>query len=385
LSRRSPRLCRRFVVAAALLGYLVSALPFRGQVHAATQPQRSGVIALNHHLTLGNGTFNGNPGATISVGPNGVITVSGSTGPVQVIPNRGYVLALYNTTTGRWEAVLNNTIRPGTGTFALIPVNAVHRITALGIQLAGVRGGRSAPCRSGYDREGRVVQGCQIVTLTAPIQAGSHLTFTVRYAAAPQLKQSFVATADGHGHYRGAFPVLYKPPAGSKQGVLVTVSVRVSLRNYSYWGTATRRFVAMPAPSQPRRAPHTTPHATVLGFRLTRVVGGRTAPCAPAHDRQGHVLPGCQIVTVTAPAQSHLNFTVRYPDAPQLKQTFAATVDAHGHYRGAFPVMYKPAARNEPAAIVRVTVRVTLPNGSSWGTATLCFLDMPASGNTHPS
>ena len=176
----------------------------------------------------------------------------GSTGPVQVVPNRGYVLAFYNTTTGRWEVVLNNTIRPGTGTYALIPVNAVHRITALGIQLAGVRGGRSAPCRSGYDREGRVVQGCQIVTLTAPIQAGSHLTFTVRYAAAPQLKQTFVATADGHGHYRGAFPVMYKPAARNEPAAIVRVTVRVTLPNGSSWGTATLCFLDMPASGNTR-------------------------------------------------------------------------------------------------------------------------------------
>src|SRR5438105_14441295 len=72
--RRSPRLSLRFVAAAALLGCLVSALPFRGQVHAATEPQSSGVIALNHHVTLSRGTFVGNPGATISVRPNGLIT-----------------------------------------------------------------------------------------------------------------------------------------------------------------------------------------------------------------------------------------------------------------------------------------------------------------------
>jgi hypothetical protein len=166
---------------------------------------------------------------------------------VQVLPNTDYVLALYNPTTGRWEAVLDGMLRPGTGTYALISVKGVPRSTGLGIQLASVRGGRTVPCAPAHDLQGNVLPGCQIVTLTAPIQAGSHLAFTVHYPAAPQLNQSFVATADAHGHYRGAFPVLYNPPAGSKQGVLVTVTVQVRLRNYSYWGTATRSFMAIPA------------------------------------------------------------------------------------------------------------------------------------------
>jgi hypothetical protein len=165
---------------------------------------------------------------------------------VEVLPDTGYVLALYNPTTGQWEAVLDGMFRPGTGTYALISVNGVPRITDLGIQLASVRGGRTAPCSPAHDPKGNVLPGCQIVTLTAPIQAGSHLIFTVQYPAAPKLKQSFVATADAHGHYRGAFPVMYKPPAGSK-GVPVKVTVQVWLRNYSYWGTTTLSFMDMPA------------------------------------------------------------------------------------------------------------------------------------------
>jgi hypothetical protein len=180
-----------------------------------------------------------------------------------------------------------------------------------------------------------------------------------------------VAIGDAHGHYRGAFPVMYKPPAGNKQGVPVTVSVQVRLRNYTYWGTATRSFMAVPA----ERAPHITD----LSIQLANVRGGRTAPCGHGYNRQGHVLPGCQIVTLTAPIQprSHLIFTVHYPAAPELQQSFVATADAHGHYRGAFPVMYKPPAGSKGVP-VRVTVQVWLRNYSYWGTTTLSFMDMPA-------
>ena len=92
-----------------------------------------------------------------------------------------------------------------------------------------------------------MLPGCQIVTLTAPVRPWSHLYFTVRYPAAPRLKQYFVATANASGHYRGAFPVMYNPPAGAGKGAAVNVTMRVDLRNYSYWGTATRSFMAMPA------------------------------------------------------------------------------------------------------------------------------------------
>ena len=119
MSQRLARLSLRFVVAAALLGCLVPELPFGGQVHAATQPQASGVIPSSGRMSIANATFSGPPGTTVAVGPNGVITVSGTTQPVTVTPNPGYVLALYNPTTGQWQVVSNNTIVPGTGSYAL--------------------------------------------------------------------------------------------------------------------------------------------------------------------------------------------------------------------------------------------------------------------------
>jgi hypothetical protein len=149
---------------------------------------------------------------------------------------------------GKYEAVRKSTIRPGTGAYALMSSDRVAYVTSFNVKMAGVPGGRSTQCWSGYGRQRHVMPGCQIVTLAAPIKAGSHLTFTVSYAGAPQVKQSFVATADGSGHYQGAFPVMYM--TRNTQGVRVTVTLEVTLgKKYSYWSTATRCFVDLPVRS----------------------------------------------------------------------------------------------------------------------------------------
>jgi hypothetical protein len=324
----------RFVVAAALLGCLVCALPFRGQVHAAgTQPQSfTGAIQSNGKLQTPYGTFTGTPGATISVGPNGVITVSGATGPVrvtpkspfflarfnpgtgqyqavpnniippgtgatyalissqlvtipssghlllangtvtgppgtavtvgsngvinvsgatgpvQVSPKSGYVLAAYNTTTHQWEALPNNTMQPGPGSYTLVPANSVPHITSLRAQLRRVSGGRTAACPR--NATGRVPSGCQLLNITAP--ARSQLTITVRYSGTRKT-QRFVVTADARGRYRGAFPVTYNPPARNKRGVTVTVTVVSTLPDGAYAGKKTIKFVVTPRSTRGKR------------------------------------------------------------------------------------------------------------------------------------
>jgi hypothetical protein len=82
-------------------------------------------IPSSGHMSLARGTVTGPPGTAVTVGSTGVITVSGTTQPVQVTPSPGYVLALYNPTTGQWQPVPNNTIVPGSGTYALKSRNSV--------------------------------------------------------------------------------------------------------------------------------------------------------------------------------------------------------------------------------------------------------------------
>jgi hypothetical protein len=170
---------------------------------------------------------------------------------VQFTPKSGYVLARFNTTTGRWEAVPNNTIPPGTGaTYALISGNSVPHITSSRVQLGRVSGGRTAACKTPRNATGPVPSGCQIVNVTAP--ARSRLTITVRYGGTRKT-QRFVVTADAHGRYRGAFPVQYNPPARNKRGVTVTVTVVDTLPDGAYGGKKTIKFVAMPRPTRGTR------------------------------------------------------------------------------------------------------------------------------------
>jgi hypothetical protein len=231
-------------MAAALLSCLAAALPLCGQIHAASQPQSSGVIAFHRPLHLWRGSFSGHPGTTILVGPNGVITIERSPGCVSVTPDRGYVLARFNPRAGRWEAVRDLSVCPRKGLYALVSRKAVPYITSLSVQLARIVGGRTTVCAPAHDRHGHVLSGCQIVSISAPARA--HLTFTVRYAGAPKFTQSFVATVDRHGRYHGAFAVTYSPPARQRHGVAVTLTVVVALVDGAYGGTATITFVDLP-------------------------------------------------------------------------------------------------------------------------------------------
>jgi hypothetical protein len=208
------------------------------------------MIPSSGQIMLANGTVTGKPGTAITVESNGVITLSGATGPVQATPKSGYVLAAFNTATGQWEAVPNNTMRPGPGSYALISGNSVPRITGLSVQLGRVSGGRTAACKPPRNTKGSVPSGCQIVNITAP--ARSRLSVTVRYAGTRKT-QHFVVTVDAHGRYRGAFPVQYNPPARNKRGVTVTVTVVDTLPDGAYGGKKTIKFVAMPRPARGKR------------------------------------------------------------------------------------------------------------------------------------
>src|SRR2546421_585440 len=120
----------------------------------------------------------------------------GPTGPVQVTPNSGYVLAAYNTTTRQWEAVPNNTMLPGPGSYTLIPSNNVPHISSLSAKLRRVSGGRTAVCKTPPNTTGRVASGCQLLKVTAP--ARSRLSVTVPYPGAPKT-QRFGGTSDRRG------------------------------------------------------------------------------------------------------------------------------------------------------------------------------------------
>jgi hypothetical protein len=325
VSRRLPRLSLRFVLAAVLLSCLVAALPFPGQVHAASQPQVSGVIPPNQHLALGNGTFVGPPGTAIAVGPNGVITVSGATGAVQVVPNNGYILARFNTTTGQWEAVPSNTIPPGTGaTYALI-TNQPVTIPSSG----------QLPLPNG--------------TVTG--QPGTAITV-------------------------GSNGVINM--AGATAPVQVTPNSGYVLAAYN---TTTRQWEAVPNNTmQPGPGSYTlipansVPHLSSVRAQLRSVSGGRTAACKTPPKTTGRVASGCQLLNVTAPARSRLSVTVRYSGSRKT-QRFVVTADAQGRYRGAFPVQYNP--RNKRGVTVTVTVVSTLPDGAYGGKKTIKFVVTP--------
>jgi hypothetical protein len=207
-------------------------------------------IPSSGQLTLANGTVTGQAGTAVTVGPNGVISMSGATGPVTVKPNSGYVLAAYNTTTRQWEAVSNNTMQPGPGSYTLIPANSVPHLSTVRAQLRRVSGGRTAACKTPPKTTGRVASGCQLLNVTAP--ARSRLTITVRYSGSRKT-QHYVVTADAQGRYRGAFPVQYNPPARNKRGVTVTVTVVSTLPDGAYGGKKTIKFVVTPRPTRGKR------------------------------------------------------------------------------------------------------------------------------------
>jgi hypothetical protein len=325
VSRRLPRLSLRFVLAAALLGCLVPALPFRGQVHAATQPQVSGVIPLNQHLTLGNGTFTGPPGTNIAVGPNGVITVSGATGPVQVTPNNGYLLARFNPTTGQWEAVPDNTIPPGTGaTYALISGQPVT------IPSSG----------------------------QLPLANG---TVTGKPGTAITVGPNGVISMSG-----ASGPVQVTPNSGYVLAAYNTTT--------GQW-EAVRNNTMLPGPGSYTLIPaDSVPRITSFRAQLRRVSGGRTAACKTPPITTGRVPSGCQLLNIKAPARSQLTITVRYAGT-RMTQRFVVTADAQGRYRGAFPVKYNP--RNKRGVTVTVTVVSTLPDGADAGAKTIKFVVTP--------
>jgi hypothetical protein len=81
-------------------------------------------------------------------------------------------------------------------------------------------------------------------------------------------------------------------------------------------------------------------------------------------------------LNVTAPARSRLTITVRYSGSRKT-QRFVVTADAHGRYRGAFPVTYNPPARNKRGVTVTVTVVSTLPDGAYGGKKTIKFVVTP--------
>jgi hypothetical protein len=327
VSRRLPRLSLRFVVAAALLGCLVSALPFRGQVHAATQPQVSGVIPSNQHLALGNGTFAGPPGTAIAVGPNGVITVSGATAPVQVTPNNGYVLARFNPTTGQWEAVPNNTIPPGTGaTYGLISGQPVT-----------------------------IPSGGQLTLANGTVTGPPGTAVTVG-------PNGVISMSGATG------PVQVSPNSG-----YVLAAYNTTTRQWE----AVPNNTMLPGPGSYTLIPaNSVPHISSLRAQLRRVSGGRTAACKTPRNAKGAVPSGCQIVNITAPARSRLSITVRYAGTRKT-QRFVVTADAQGRYRGAFPVQYNPPARNKRGVTVTVTVVSTLPDGAYGGKKTIKFVATP--------
>jgi hypothetical protein len=325
----------RFVIAAALLSCLVSALPLRGQVHAATQPQVSGVIPLNQHLTLGNGTFTGAPGTNIAVGPNGVITVSGATGPVQVTPNNGYVLARFNPTTGQWEAVPDNTIPLGTGaTYALI--------------------------------------SSQPVTIPSSGQMTlANGTITGKPGTAITVGPNGVISMAG-----ATAPVQVTPNSG-----YVLAAYNTTTRQWE----AVSNNTMQPGPGSYTLIPaNSVPHLSRVSAKLRRVSGGRTAACKTPPPTTGRVPSGCQLLNVTAPARSQLTITMRYAGTRKT-QRFVVTADAHGRYRGAFPVKYNPPARNKRGVTVTLTVVSTLPDGAYGGKKTIKFVVMPrpARGKRH--
>jgi hypothetical protein len=208
-------------------------------------------IPSSGHVLLANGTVTGKPGTAITVGSTGAITVSGATAPVQVSPKSGYVLARFNPATGQWEEVPNNTIPPRTRTtYGLISGKRVPHITSSGVQLGRVIGGRTAGCKPPRNPKGSVPSGCQVLNVTAP--ARSHLSVTVSYAGTRKT-QHFVVTVDPHGHYHGAFPVTYNPPARNKQGVTATVTVVGTLPHGAYGGKKTIKFLALPRPARGKR------------------------------------------------------------------------------------------------------------------------------------
>jgi hypothetical protein len=317
----------RFVLAAALLGCLVSALPFRGQVHAASQPQQTGVIPATQHLALGNGTFVGPPGTAIAVGPNGVVTVSGATGPVQVTPNNGYVLARFNPTTGQWEAVPTNTIPPGTGaTYALISGQPVT--IPSGGQLTLANGTVTGPPGTAVTVGPNGV--ISMSSATGPVQVSPNSGYVL------------AAYNTTTGQWEAVPSNTMQPGPGS--------------------------YTLIPANS--------VPHLSSVRAQVRRVSGGRTAACKTPPPTTGRVPSGCQLLNVTAPARSRLTITVRYSGSRKT-QRFAVTADAHGRYRGAFPVTYNPPARNKRGVTVTVTVVSTLPDGAYGGKKTIKFVVTP--------
>jgi hypothetical protein len=412
VSRRLPRLSLRFVVAAALLSCLVCALPFRGQVHAATQPQTCGVIPSSGTLSLPKyGTFTGSPGATICVGANGVITASGATGPVLVNPSSGYALARFNRATVQWEAVTGNSIPLGTGTtYALIRGKSVVIPSSGQLLLANgtVTGQPGAAIVVGSNGEITVSGTTEPVQVTP--KSGYVLavlnTTTGRWEAVPN---NTIPPGTGATYALISGQPVTIPSSGrmmlangtvtGKPGTAVTVGpngvismsgatgpVQVSPSTgyvLAAYNTTTRQWEAvpnntmLPGPGSYTLIPsNRVPHISSLRVQLGRVSGGRTTACKIPRNAKGPVPSGCQIVTITAPARSRLSVTVRYTGTRKT-QHFVVTADAHGRYRGAFPVQYNPPARNKRGVTVTVTVVDTLPDGAYGGKKTIKFVAMP--------
>jgi len=152
---------------------------------------------------------------------------------------------------------------------------------------------------------------------------------------------------------RGYVLARFNPKAGRFEGVK---GASFSTQDYKY------TYALVKATS--------VPHISGISVEKT-VRGGRTMRCTT----RGRTPAGCQLLTVSAPANASLRVTVSYAGAPKFTQTFQGAVNKYGKpYVTSFPVTYRPSAKLRHGVVVTVTVAATLADGADAGTSTTTFV-----------